>query len=45
MSLEVDSGNYDLENLNHRTKEVIYLNNSFFGTYFHLHVTIIEASR
>jgi len=27
MSLEVDSDNYDLENLNHLTKEVIYFEN------------------
>jgi len=34
MSLEVDSHNYDPENLSHLTKEVIYFDDiSFIGTY------------
>jgi len=45
MSLDVDSGNYDLENLNHLTKEVI---NNFFLVLRYLHfssVAIIKISK
>jgi len=38
MSFEVDSDNYDLESLNHLTKEVIYFDNFFFS------LTIMKTS-
>lgn len=43
MSLDVDSDNYDLENLNHLTKEVIYLDNNFF-LYLHFFSVIITKT-
>lgn len=44
MSLEVDSDNYDLENLNHLTKEVIFDNDFFYYLHF-FSLTITKTSK